>query len=127
MARKRDDVITSTILKTDKDLVEELIEPDDPKENRENMPVDSSPEGQLEEVKENTETFRKIKFDEQDMLNKKLKIKIFEFYFLLLYIKFIFLISEDLKPSFFPILSKVSFAPFDMIVGCPFLEKAFAE
>lgn len=68
LALKRDDVITSTILKTVmEDLVEELNEPDTVKENQDAMPVD--PAAEIEEIKENAETFRKLKFDEHESSN----------------------------------------------------------
>lgn len=70
LALKRDDVITSTILKTVmEDLVEELVEADDMKENQDTMPVDLTIEQGGEVAKENVEKFRKLKFDELESSN----------------------------------------------------------
>lgn len=68
LALKRDDVITSTILKTVmEDLVEELVEPDDTKENQDIMPVDLTIEQTGDVV--NLDKCRKLKFDELESSN----------------------------------------------------------
>lgn len=65
LALKRDDVITSTILKTVlEDLVEEMVEIDDVKENHDFMSIDLTINQPIEEAKENMEAIRKLKFDE---------------------------------------------------------------
>jgi anaphase-promoting complex subunit 6 len=72
LALKRDDVITSTILKTVmEDLVEELVEGDEMKENLEIMPVDLTIEQGCgsSEIKENLDKCRKLKFDELESSN----------------------------------------------------------
>lgn len=73
LALKRDDVITSTILKTVlEDLVEEIVENDDiVKEFKsDTMPVESTTIDTSEELKENTEANRKLKFDENEDLTE---------------------------------------------------------
>lgn len=69
LALKRDDVITSTILKTVmEDLVEELVETDDTKENQDTIPVDLTIE-QSSGDGVNLDKCRKLKFDELESSN----------------------------------------------------------
>ncbi|CAG9807552.1 unnamed protein product [Chironomus riparius] len=72
LALKRDDVIASTILKTVlEDLVEEMVENDDiVKEFKSDlMPVEATIDAS-EELKENTDANRKLKFDENEDLTE---------------------------------------------------------